>query len=138
MLLKEVIIMKAEKIIDKGNWEISIKKMNVLNDGVRVLKFIGREDKIPAYNAIMDKIIKRESMYRRYIHLGNGHGHLIACENIKDYRPYYQAPIETVKHINVIYNWLLNKIKEINAKRAIEADARIKAEQKRIDAICFK
>lgn len=36
--------MKAEKIIDKGNWEISIKKMNVLNDGVRVLKFIGRDE----------------------------------------------------------------------------------------------
>ena len=65
MLLKGVIIMKAEKVIDKGNWEISIKKINVLQDGVGVLKFIGREDKIPAYNAIMDKIIKRESMYKR-------------------------------------------------------------------------
>ena len=51
--------MKAEKIIDKGNWEISIKKMNVLNDGVRVLKFIGREDKVPAYNAIMGRITKK-------------------------------------------------------------------------------
>lgn len=130
--------MKTEKIIDKGNWEISIKKMNVLQDGVRVLKFINREDKIPAYNAIMDKIIKREFIYERYIHLGNGRGHLVACEKIKDYRPYYQASIETVKYINVIYNWLLNKINEINTRRAIEADARIKAERERIDAICFK
>ena len=130
--------MKTEKIIDKGNWEISIKKMNVLQDGVRVLKFINREDKIPAYNAIMDKIIKREFMYERYIHLGNRRGHLVACEKIKDYRPYYQASIETVKHINVIYNWLLNKIKEINTQREIEADAIIKAERERIDAICFK
>ena len=137
MLLKGVIIMKAEKIIDKGNWEISIKKMNVLNDGVRVLKFIGREDKIPAYNAIMGRIVKKEYSYTRNTLAATRHNGSCVFKMYCSHS-YYQAPIETVKHINVIYNWLLNKIKEINAQRAIEADARIKAERERIDAICFK
>ena len=129
--------MKAEKIIDKGNWEISIKKMNVLNDGVRVLKFIGREDKIPAYNAIMGRIVKKEYSYTRNTLAATRHNGPCVFKMYCSHS-YYQAPIETVKHINVIYNWLLNKIKEINTQRAIEADARIKAEQERIDAICFK
>ena len=129
--------MKAEKIIDKGNWEISINKMNVLNDGVRVLKFIGREDKIPAYNAIMGRIVKKEYSYTRNALAATRKNGPCVIEMHCNHS-YYQAPIETVKHINVIYNWLLNKIKEINTQRAIEADARIKAEQERIDAICFK
>ena len=129
--------MKAEKIIDKGNWEISINKMNVLNDGVRVLKFIGREDKIPAYNAIMGRIVKKEYSYtKNTLAATRKNGPCVIKMHCN--HSYYQAPIETVKHINVIYNWLLNKIKEINTQRAIEADARIKAEQERIDAICFK
>ncbi len=123
------------KVIDKGNWEISIKKMNVLNDGVRLLKFIGREDKIPAYNAIMDKIIKREYSYTRNALAATRRNGSCVCKMYCSHS-YYQAPIETVKHINVIYNWLLNKIKEINTQREIEADARIKAERERIDAIC--
>lgn len=129
--------MKTEKIIDKGNWEISIKKMNVLQDGVRVLKFINREDKVPAYNAIMGRIVKREYSYTKNALAATRRNGSCVCKMYCS-RPYYQAPIETVKHINVIYNWLLNKIKEINTQRAIEADARIKAEQERIDAICFK
>lgn len=129
--------MKAEKIIDRGNWEISIKKMNVLNDGVRVLKFIGREDKIPAYNAIMGRIVKKEYSYTKNTLAATRHNGSCVVEMYCSH-PYYQAPIETVKHINAIYSWLLNKIKEINAQRAIEADARIKAERERIDAICFK
>ena len=129
--------MKAEKIIDKGNWEISVKKMNVLQDGVRVLKFIGREDKIPAYNAIMGRIVKKEYSYTRNALAATRRNGPCVCEMYCSHS-YYQAPIETVKHINVIYNWLLNKIKEINTQRAIEADARIKAERERIDAICFK
>ena len=129
--------MKTEKIIDKGNWEISIKKINVLNDGVRVLKFIGREDKIPAYNAIMGRIVKKEYSYTRNTLAATRHNGPCVFKMYGSHS-YYQAPIETVKHINVIYNWLLNKIKEINAQRVIEADARIKAERERIDAICFK
>ena len=137
MSLKGVIIMKAEKVIDKGNWEISIKKMNVLNDGVRVLKFIGREDKIPAYNAIMGRIVKKEYSYTKNTLAATRKNGPCVIE-MHCIHLYYQAPIETVKRINVIYNWLLNKINEINTQRAIEADARIKAERERIDAICFK
>ena len=111
--------------------------MNVLQDGVRVLKFINREDKIPAYNAIMGRIVKKEYSYTRNTLAATRKNGPCVIEMHRSHS-YYQAPIETVKHINVIYNWLLNKIKEINAQRVIEADARIKAERERIDAICFK
>lgn len=115
--------MRGEKVIERGNWEVSIKKMNLLDDGFKVLKFLGREDKIPALRDIVAKVEKRELLYEYsvpiYSRRGRGRtsGKLVDVNKYVGKRPYYQAPIETVRHINVICNWVVKKIDEINRTR---------------------